>query len=132
MASRISRYSTDHVVPKASLSNPSGEQQPAAAAAATEVTGEVKNGTTTGSAKPAKVPKPAAAPVKQATIDDGTIGPAEFKKIQLRTGRIVKVEDHPDADKLFVLRFLSISFPFHSSLFSTILLFFFFLSTILS
>ena len=27
-----------------------------------------------------------------------------FKKLDLRVGQIIKVEDHPDADKLFVLQ----------------------------
>jgi len=28
----------------------------------------------------------------------------EFKKIELRIGKILSVEDHPDADRLYVLR----------------------------
>ena len=27
----------------------------------------------------------------------------EFKKVELRVGKIVKVEDHPNADKLYIL-----------------------------
>ncbi|MFW6189685.1 MAG: methionine--tRNA ligase subunit beta [Planctomycetota bacterium] len=28
----------------------------------------------------------------------------DFKKVELKVGKIVKVEDHPDADKLMILR----------------------------
>ena len=32
------------------------------------------------------------------------IGYNDFKKIDLRIGKIVEVEDHPDAEKLFVMK----------------------------
>lgn len=40
---------------------------------------------------------PQAAPTNQITFDD-------FAKIQLRVGRVIEAEDHPNADRLIVLK----------------------------
>lgn len=50
---------------------------------------------------PDPAPPPAAAPVPSAPV---TVAIGDFRKLDLRIGKIVSAEDHPNADKLYVLR----------------------------
>lgn len=37
-------------------------------------------------------------------MSEGLVSFAEFQKMDLRVGKVVKVEDHPNADKLYVIQ----------------------------
>ena len=54
-------------------------------------------------AKPAPISPAAAAPVA-APAQPVMVSFAEFKKLDIRTARVASVENHPNADKLYVLK----------------------------
>jgi methionyl-tRNA synthetase len=48
-------------------------------------------------------PQPAAAPLAAAPAEPVTASIEDFRKLAFRIGRIVSAQDHPNADRLFVL-----------------------------
>jgi methionyl-tRNA synthetase len=50
------------------------------------------------------MPDPAPSPATPAPAGDGKIVIDDFRKVQLRVAKILEVADHPNADKLFVVK----------------------------